>query len=60
MTWILVTHSSVLVVGVALGWTAARHQVAKRKTLTRDVGFLVRRPVELEPSEFGTFWSEQP
>lgn len=52
----LAIASLAFVAGAALGWAAARYQIGKTAQMRRDIGFLIRRPVDLEPSEFGTFW----
>lgn len=48
-----------LVIGVAAGWTAARRKFDQSAVRRREIGFLIRRPVDLEPSEFSTFWQER-
>jgi hypothetical protein len=54
MTFVIA--SLAFVAGAALGWAASRYQVGKTSRMRRDIGFLISRPVDLEPSEFGTFW----
>ena len=45
-----------LVAGVLIGKRIERNKHEMR----RDIGFLIRRPVDLEPSEFLTFWEAPP
>lgn len=54
MNTLLISTACVLsfVAGFAVAWAASRREVGKR----RELSFLIRCPVDLEPSEFGTFW----
>jgi len=55
----LTIASLAFVAGIALGWAASRYQIGKTAQMRRDIGFLIRRPVDLEPCEFSHFWTER-
>lgn len=57
MTWLAILAAFLL--GIGAGWSASRYGVSKRQTDLREFRMLVRRPVDLEPSEYTGFWQER-